>query len=47
MELWVMTNICYDYFFNLQTEKKKLFWTNKKYAQTENNSWRKISNRNW
>ena len=26
-----LTNICYDFFLNWQTEKKKLFWTNKKF----------------
>jgi len=40
-------NICYNFFFNWRTEKKKLFWTNKKFvffstAQTEKNSWTKL-----
>ena len=26
-----LTNICYDFFFNWQTEGKNLFWTNKVY----------------
>ena len=42
------TNIYYDFFLNWQTEKKNLFWTNKKFvfffstAQTEKNSWKQF-----
>ena len=36
-------NIYYDFFFNWQTEKKHLFWTNKKFVFFFNSSsWEKI-----
>ena len=42
-----LTNIYYDFSFNLQTVQKHLFRTNKKFnlfltAQTEKNLWKKI-----
>ena len=49
-----LTNICYDFFLNWQTEKK-LFWTNKKFVfffnyvltQTEKNFVDRIGESNW
>ena len=36
-------NICYDFFFNLQTEKKILFWTNQNFVFFFNcSSWEKF-----
>ena len=42
-----LTNVYYDFFFNWQTEEKKLFWTNKSLfsfstAQTEKYMWKKF-----
>ena len=39
----LLTNIYYDCFFNWQTEKKNLFWTNKKFVFFFNcSNWEKI-----
>ena len=50
-ELFLM-NIYYDFFFNWQTEKKHLFWTNKKFfsfltAQTEKKFVKQIGESIW
>jgi hypothetical protein len=42
-----LTNVCYDFFFKWQTEKKNLFKNNKKFvsfftAQTQKNSRKKL-----
>ena len=43
-----LTNICYDFFFNWQIEKKKLFWTNKKLFFFFNcSNWEKFVERIW
>ena len=40
-------NIYYDFFFNWQTEKKHLFWTNKKFVFFFNcSNWEKILEKN-
>ena len=43
-----ITTICYDFFYNWQTEKKRLFWTNKKFVFFFNcSNWKKILETNW